>query len=156
MNESLDNKIYNNVHWHVERHSMDSDSWLFTRITNHHDPALCEIDTSSGERAVVTARTTEFNWYALTTRRITGTFNGVDFNVPANRITQCNFGQNPKGYGGVQLAIALVTDADGNSIEFEFETGRAWMAPEYYTSWWVRKCAILNILKFDPKPEAMA
>ena len=156
MNAWPHNKIYNNVHWEILRHSMEPAGWLFTRITNHHESVVRHIDASAGELAVVTAKTAESNWYALTTRRMIGVLDGVNFDIAADKITRCDFGQNAKGHGGVQLATANVTLSGGKSMNFEFETGRAWMAPECYTSWWVRKYAIFDSLKFDPNPKTIA
>ena len=135
---------------------MSPANWLFTRISEHYDCALPNINRTDGELAIVTARTSEFNWYALTTRRIIGETNNASFDVPAAQIVGCDFGRNAKGYGSQQFALATVTCRDGSQVQLEFETGRAWMAPQYYMSWWVRKYVILDVLKFDPTNKTMA
>lgn len=150
MNPWPDEKIYNNVIWEIRRHSMDPELWRYTRIKNHHDEVLASYGPANGERAVVTAVTSDGNWYALTTRRLVGVSYDGPFDVPAHLMTDCTFGDNAKGYGNVELSIATVKQRANGSVTFEFETGKAWMAPEYYVSWWVRKFPILDVFKFDP------
>lgn len=150
MNPWPDERIYNNAIGDIRRHSMNPELWRYTRIKDHHHEVLDSYDATNGERAVVTAVTSNGNWYALTTRRLVGVSYDGPFDVPAHRITDCTFGDNAKGYGNVELSIATITQPEFDSVTFEFETGTAWMAPQYWVSWWIRKFPILDILKFDP------
>jgi hypothetical protein len=150
MTDWPDTKIYNNVIWEIKRHSMSPESWRFTRIDDYHTEVLDSIVASEGERALVTAVTSDRNWYALTTRRLIGFSLDGPFDIPSHTMTDCRFGSNPKGYNDVPFSIATIFQSGTPTATFEFETGKAWMAPEYYTSWWLRKFRILDVLKFDP------
>ena len=153
MNHWPDKKIFNNVLWDIQQNAMGPESWALTRLVDCHASITQHIDSKDGELALVSARTTDSNWYALTSRRIIGEMNQNAFDVLADRITNCNFGMNPKGHRNVKFAVATITHLDGPPVLIEFETGRAWMAPEYYMSWWIRKYAILDVLKFDQNVE---
>ncbi len=150
MNDWPDTKIYNNAIWYIKRHLMSPETWRFTRIENYHTEVLDSFVASEGERAVVTAMTSERNWYALTTRRLIGCSSDGTFDIPAHTMTDCRFGSNPKGYSDVELSIATIFQMGTPVATFEFETGKAWMAPEYYATWWVRKFKLIDVLKFDP------
>ncbi|NLS90994.1 MAG: hypothetical protein GXX96_02255 [Planctomycetaceae bacterium] len=154
MTDWPDAKIFNNVTWEIQRHSITPDEWTYTRISNHHGEIIEQLDKATGERAVVTAMTGDTNWYALTTRRIVGEFDCRRFDVSAHLVAAYDFGRNPKGYGEVQFGVATITGVDGVQTCLEFETGRAWMAPEYYFSWWIRKYPRLDVFKFNPDPNA--
>ena len=156
MNDWPDNKIFNNAIWDIRSHSMSPDDWKFTRIADYHECIVQHVDVASGELPVVTAKTSPINWYALTSRRIIGETDGTPFCVASDRMTRCDFGKNPKGYNDVETDVAMIEHLDGDSVVMEFETGHAWMAPEYYISWWVRKYVILDILKFDPNTKTTA
>ena len=129
---------------------MSPESWRFTRIDNHHEKVLDSYVASDGERAVVTAVTSDNNWYALTTRRLVGVSFDGPFDVSAHLMTDCKFGDNPKGFDDVSLSIATIFQSGEAKATFEFETGKAWMAPQNYVSWWIRKFPILDVFKFDP------
>ncbi len=150
MNPRPDEKIYNNVIWDIRRSSMTPENWRYTRIENHHDEVLNLFGASDGERAVVTAITSNANWYALTTRRLVGVSYDGPFDIPAHLMTDCTFGDNPKGYDNVTLSVATISQSGVATATFEFETGKAWMAPENYVSWWIRKFPILDVFKFAP------
>jgi hypothetical protein len=150
MNSWPDDKIYNNVVWDIRRSSMTPELWRYTRIADHHDEVLDSYVPFTGERPIVTALTSTGNWYALTTRRLTGVSFDDPFDVSAHLVTACNFGDNPKGYNNKELAIATIFQSGVAAATFEFETGKAWMAPENYVSWWIRKFPILDVFKFDP------
>jgi len=156
MNGWPDSKIFNNAIWDIRRHSMAPENWTNTRIENYHEFITKHLDASSGELAIVTAKTLASNWYALTSRRIIGQFENASFDIPAERITKGNFGPNAKGFRDVKIEVATISHLDGPPISLEFETGRAWMAPEYYISWWIRKFPILDVLKYDPNKETPA
>jgi hypothetical protein len=145
-----DEKIYNNAIWEIRRHSMNPESWRYTRIDNHHSDLVDSCGAADGERPIVTAVTCNGNWYAFTTRRLVGVFRDGAFAVPAHLMTDCSFGDNAKGYGNVELSIATISQGEDAPVTFEFETGKAWMAPEYYVSWWIRKFPLLDVFKFDP------
>ena len=150
MNSWPDEKIYNNAIWEIRRHSMNPELWCYTRIENHHEEVLHAYTASGGERAIVTAATSNGNWYALTSRRLVGVSNDGPFDVAAHLMTGCDFGGNPKGYKVIELSVATVFESGVAAATFEFETGKAWMAPEYYVSWWIRKFPILDVFKLDP------
>ena len=150
MTDWPDTKIYNNAIWDIKRHSMSPEAWRFTRIENYHTEVLDSFVASEGERAVVTAVTSDRNWYALTTRRLIGFSFDAPFDIPAQAMTECRFEGNPKGTKDVPLSIATIFQSGTPAATFEFETGKAWMAPEYYVSWWLRKFRMLDVLEFDP------
>jgi hypothetical protein len=145
-----DDKIYNNAIWDIRRRSMDWASWRFTRLENHFSSVSTLLDEDSGERVIVSAITLSGNWYAMTTRRLVGMHAGATFDVLATDMTDCTFGDNPKGHGNVPTDVATITVRDAPLATFEFETGKAWMAPEHYTTWWIRKYPIIDNLRFDP------
>ena len=150
MNAWPDEKIYNNAIWDIRRSSMTPEQWRCTRIENHYEQVLESLECAEGERIVVSAITSDTHWYALTTRRLVGVSRDGAFDVAAHLMTNCTFGDNPKGHNDVQLSIAKISQCDGVSATFEFETGKAWMAPQNYVSWWIRKFPILDVFKFDP------
>ena len=156
MTDWPDKKIHNNVIWDIRRHARTPQEWAFTRIAKHDDCVLQKTNRTDGELAIVTARTTGSNWYALTSRRIIGETDNAAFDVSADRITDCDFGRNPKGYNDEQFGIATITHREGMPVQMEYETGGAWMAPEYYMLWWIRKYSILDVLKFDPNVKTTA
>ena len=80
MTDWPDEKIYNNVIWEIRRNLMTPDQWAFTRIAGHHKEIADRLDSTTGERLVVTALTAGSNWYAMTTRRVVGQYNGDRFN----------------------------------------------------------------------------
>jgi hypothetical protein len=150
MTDWPDDKIYNNAIWDIRRRSMDSESWRFTRLQDHFSCVSTSLDGESGERVIVSAKTLSGNWYAMTTRRLVGMYCGRAFDVLAKEMTDCTFGDNPKGHGNVPTDVATIIVRGASSASFEFETGKAWMAPEHCITWWIRKYPILDSLRFDP------
>jgi len=131
MHDWSDEKIRNIMNWHIERYSMEPETWQFTRLTNHHPEVLKLCNLNPGELPIVTSFITNLSWYALTTRRIIGTYYGCFVDVRTTDVTKIRF-INFKGYGGNQTEIMTLKIIDMPDAQLEFETGVASMAPIYF------------------------
>jgi hypothetical protein len=129
----------------IRRASMDPEGWQFTVIGQLHPMLVGLLTLGSGELPLVSAFLSEDSWYAFTTRRIVSHHHGeTRALVPANGI-KSEFG-NFKGYRGQPIQVATISSDSGKAIRFEYETGKASMAPIYATQYWWRKHPILHKL----------
>jgi hypothetical protein len=145
-----DAKIRSTALWYIGKHTMDPPTWRYTRIGDGHPEVLSRAGLEPGELSLVSFFLSKASWYGLTTRRVVGSYSGRDVSVAAPDIVRDDFGDNPKGYGGVELQVMTLRHANGEEFALQFEAGRAWMAPIYYFSYWKIKYPILDKLKDDP------
>lgn len=129
----------------IRRASMNPEDWRFTLIAELHPQLRGRLPHVPGELPLASAFLSEHSWYAFTTRRIMSHFEGSTNAVdPANGITAA-FG-NFKGVGGDPSQVATISTSSGAAIRFEYETGKASMAPIYASRYWVQKHHILHKL----------
>jgi len=149
MDDWPDTKIRNNAVWYIRKHAMDPESWRYTRLAEHHPEIVHRSGLQSGELPIVTSHISDSSWYALTTRRIIGTYDGCDINCAATDISEDRFG-NFKGYGDAQTEKMILVRTGLPDLRLEYETSKASMAPIYYFRFWSIKYPILDKLKDDP------
>ena len=118
---------------------MDPDEWSHTLIgTLHSEIGQDVFRLSPAELVLVSCHFSPASWYVITTRRIVGTYYGRRSEVPAEDIDEDNFG-NFKGYGQMEREVMTIRSLDSPESRFEFETGKASMAPIYALSTLVPK-----------------
>jgi hypothetical protein len=94
---------------------------------------------------VVSAFLSADSWYVFTTRRIVSHLDVTTRSLdPSHGLTE-RFG-NFKGVGGISRQVAELSTPSGATLRFEFETGKASMAPIYASRYWTQKHPILHKL----------
>ncbi|MGD2179501.1 hypothetical protein [Lusitaniella coriacea] len=128
---------------------MNPESWQYTRLSQHHPEVFHRFTLQPSELAIVTSHISDSSWYALTTRRIVGSYGGCIVDLAATNVTEDRFG-NFKGYGDAQTEIMVLVCSERLDLRLEYETGKASMAPIYYFRFWSIKYPILDKLKDNP------
>jgi len=149
---NTDEKIQDIAVAMIRRHSMNPEEWRFTSIGKLHPGIEQHFELLAGELMLVSAFFSDDSWYAFTTRRIITNYAGCVDTLDPQQGVNSEFG-NFKGYpldNNTQLgAIPRATASLKNPISvlhFEYETGKASMAPIYATQYWCRKHPILHKL----------
>jgi hypothetical protein len=150
MTDWPDKKIRTVAQWYIEKASMDPATWRFTLIGTVH-PAVSErITMQEGELPLVSCFFSDANWYLFTTRRMLGSYRSQQVAVVPTEIVEEKFG-NFKGYRGEETNLLTLTLPDGRTMQLEYETGKASMAPIYYVRFWKIKYPVLDkLLSDDP------
>lgn len=128
----------------IRRHSMDAGSWRHTAIGELH-PGLAELlALDPSELPIASAYFSAESWWAITTRRITGCYQGVISSLDPRYGVGAEWGD----FKGIKRSeaphcpvteVATVTSAKADRpVRFEFETGKASMAPIYGCMFWTR------------------
>ena len=128
----------------IRRHSMDADTWRHTVIGELHagiDPHFALV---SGELPIASGFFSTESWWVVTTRRITSQHEGAATSLDPRYGVESHFG-NFKGIKRSQAPekttseVATVESSNGGGLlRFEFETGKASMAPIYACMFWSR------------------
>ena len=128
----------------VRRHSMDADSWKHTVIGELHSGIAAIWELGNGEQVIASGFFSEESWWAITTRRIASHFQGVATSLDPRFGIESEFG-NFKGIKRSEAPEAPATEvatvklSNGEArVRFEFETGKASMAPIYACMFWSR------------------
>ena len=114
----------------IKRHSLDPKSWRYTNIAVLHPELSRDFRMESGELPLVSCYISPASWYVISTRRVIGMCNGNKVAVDAHRILEDHF-VNFKGIGNKNVEVFTIRTAYDREIRFEFETGKASMAPIY-------------------------
>jgi hypothetical protein len=126
---------------------MDPEEWRFTVIGALHPSLADHLSLAAGELVLASAFFSAASWYAFTTRRIVSHFQSTLQSLDPSQGIRAEFG-NFKGYSGgdnsrlgaVPREAATITAASsGAELHFEYETGKASMAPIYAAMYWIRK-----------------
>ena len=128
----------------IRRHSMDVGSWKYTEIGALH-PGLVELLTLDPcELPIASSYFSTESWWVITTRRITGCYRGEVSSLDPRYGVDAEWG-NFKGIkrseapSSPSTEVATVTSAKTDQpVRFEFETGKASMAPIYGCMFWTR------------------
>lgn len=141
---SFDQEAYRIAVASVRRHSMDPDSWKHTVIGELHSGIAAIWELDPGEQAIASGFLSKENWWAVTTRQVTSKFQGVASSLDPRFGIESEFG-NFKGIKRSEVSeapaieVATVKLSSGEAqVCFEFETGKASMAPIYACMFWSR------------------
>ena len=128
--------------------------WKHTVIGTLH-PALSDrLQLAPDEKVLTSAFLDDADWYAFTTRRVICSHESSIQEVDPTNGLESNFG-NFKGYldgdnrslGTIPREIAVTSArGSGSAVRFEYETGKASMAPIYAARYWELKHPILHKL----------
>jgi hypothetical protein len=128
----------------VRRHSMDINSWKHTVVGALHSDIAGTLELSQGEQVIASGFLSKESWWAVTTRRVATKFQGVVSSIDPRFGVESEFG-NFKGIKRSEAPDAAATEvatvklSNGEAqVRFEFETGKASMAPIYACMFWSR------------------
>ncbi|WP_255990815.1 hypothetical protein [Chitinolyticbacter albus] len=141
MSNVIDQEIHRLAVASIRRSSMDINTWLHTTIAGLHPgiPPMFELDP--GELPLTSGFFSEQSWWVITTRRIACQHAGAAASLDPRFGIEFNF-DNFKGLdqsrqmGALPCSIATITSLEGKALHFEFETGKASMAPIYACRFW--------------------
>ena len=129
----------------IRRFSMDPEEWGFTRIGELHPEIGERLSPEPGELPVVSAFLSAGSWYVFTTRRVVSHFDAETQSLDPSGGLREWFG-NFKGVGEISQQVAELSTPSGARLRFEYETGKASMAPIYAARYWTQKHPILHKL----------
>ena len=120
----------------IKRKSMDIDTWRYTRVGDIHGEVQEQIDLAVGELPIVSCFISNASWYLITTRRIVGNYYGNKLDIKPIEIQEELLGLfktygNFKGSGEKDTEIFTLRTSENKEVWFEYETGKASMAPIY-------------------------
>ena len=128
----------------VRRHSMEAKSWKHTVIGELHSGMAALLELAPEEKVIASGFFSKESWWAVTTRRVTSQFEGVASSLDPRYGIESDFG-NFKGMKrsdapeAPATEVATVRLADGGAeVRFQFEAGKASMAPIYACMFWSR------------------
>jgi len=128
----------------VRRHSMDSDSWKHTVIGELHPGIAAIWELAPNEQVIASGFFSKANWWAITTRQVASKFQGEASTLDPRFGIESEFG-NFKGIKRSEAPEAQATEvatvklsSGAAQVRFEFETGKASMAPIYGCMFWSR------------------
>ncbi len=133
--------------WYIEKHIMAPSEWLYTHVGDAPQEVLSRVELQAGEAPLVSFFLSSESWYLLSTRRIIGASAGLMVSVNSLDVVDERFGDF-KGRSGVTVEVMFLRLSSGLTVELQYETGRAAMAPMYYFTFWRMKYPILH--KFKP------
>jgi len=149
---SFDQEAYRIAVASVRRHSMDIATWQHTVVGELHPgmEALCQL--SPDELPIASGFFSSESWWAITTRRIASRYKGSSSMLDPRFGIEAEFGNfkgikrsEALGVPGTEVAT-VVSAKGGKPVRFEFETGKASMAPIYACMFWSR------VSKLPPNP----
>lgn len=127
----------------VRRHSMDVDAWKWTVIGALHKNMVALCSLGPDELPIASGFFSNESWWVVTTRRIASRHGETSYMLDPRFGIDFSFG-NFKGIKPSEALrapsteVATVTSTKGERACFEFETGRASMAPIYACMFWSR------------------
>ena len=131
----------------VRRHSMTPDQWKHTVIGSIHPELASSFDFLPGERPIASGFFSQASWWFISTQRVVSQYQGVRQELDPRYGVDHEFG-NFKGIKRSESASAPATETatvtslrTKQSVQFEFETGKASMAPIYACMFWSRVTA---------------
>ena len=142
MNDTLEQEAFCIADASIRRHSMDVGTWLHTVIGEVHPGIAAQFLLEPGELCLASGYLSDESWWVISTRRIASRHQGVNASLDPRYGVEYRFG-NFKGITEGEVAgvpgseIATVTSRNGGpAIQFEYETGKASMAPIYACRFW--------------------
>jgi hypothetical protein len=128
----------------IRRHSMDIGSWKHTQIGELHPGLLGILALDPGELPIASAYFSRESWWVITTRRIAGCYRGEVSSLDPRYGVDADWGDfkgikrsEASDSSAMEVATVTSTKAD-RPVRFEFETGKASMAPIYGCMFWTR------------------
>jgi hypothetical protein len=121
--------------------------WPWITVGVLHEELAGRLELEEGELILLSGLFSNESWYAFTTRRIISQFRGVLRSIDPSHGVRYDFG-NFKGYGPdkdddslpdvfvMPMEVATITAADGEFLQFEFQTWEASMLPIAATRYW--------------------
>ena len=131
---------------YIAKHTLKESEWRFTCLDGLPERLVRIVQLNVNERPIVTCFVDAQRWYAMTTRRIFGVFQGARFSCSPLQVTRWQWGDF-KHMGRSEVETATLALADGTHIRVPYETGYAAMAPIYYERFWVVKHPALDRLE---------
>lgn len=157
---ATDYKIREIALTYIAKAVVNGKAWPCTTIGGMHAGLADLLVLGDGELVIATAYFSDESWYAFTTRRIVGRFEGASRQLDPSLGVRHDFG-NFKGYDGwpdrvvergvradvVKREVATISTVDGSAtVQFEYETWEASMIPIYATRYWLIKHPVIDTL----------
>jgi hypothetical protein len=130
----------------IRRHTLNESEWRFTVLDALAQRLDRIVQLDPAERAIVTCFVDAQRWYAMTSSRIFGVFQGSKFSCSPLEVRQWRWGDFKHG-GRSEVETATVALANGTHIRFPYETGPAAMGPIYYERFWTAEYPVLDKLE---------
>lgn len=128
----------------IRRHSMDVEGWGHTVVGELHRGLTKLLALEPGELPIASAYWSTESWWVMTTRRITGCYRGEVSSLDPRYGVDADWGDfkgikrgEAPNAPGTEVATVTSPKAD-RPVRFEFETGKASMAPIYGCMFWAR------------------
>jgi hypothetical protein len=145
-----DEKVHDIAIAMIRRKSMSPEEWQYTCIGRLHHLLAKEFLPALEELVVASAKISSDSWYVFTTRRLLTCFKGRHAEANLAKLERTDFG-NFKGLGAkptrmaeIVTQVAIFNFSDGSELKFEYETGKASMAPIYAAKYWQNKNPVLS------------
>jgi len=126
---------------------MTPDQWKHTVIGCVHPELAPSFDFLPGERPIASGFFSQASWWVISTQRVVSQYHGARQELDPRYGVDHEFG-NFKGIKRSESPSALPTETatvtsvkTKHSVQFEFETGKASMAPIYACMFWSRVTA---------------
>ena len=117
---------------------MNINEWSNTIIEEIHPEVQGLVELQDGELPLVSCYFSAESWYVISTRRLTGLYCGDLKEIDVLDIASERFG-NFKGLSNKKTEVLTITTIGNSEVKFEYETGKASMAPIYAISTLVPK-----------------
>jgi len=127
---------------------MDPETWNYTLIGELHPQIESKGLLKKEEIPLVSCYFDKASWYTITTRRILGFYYTHNIAVEVISVIEDHSG-NFKGFGNKEREVYTVKTKDTPEIRFEYETGKASMAPIYALRTLIKKIGKPNTEQDD-------
>jgi hypothetical protein len=121
---------------YINRHTASKTEWCFTILDALAQRLSRVVKLSENERPIVSCFVSAQRWYAMTTTRVFGIFDGSPFSCSPLDVTQWRWGDFKHG-GRSEVEVATLSIANGTHIRLAYETGPAAMAAISYERFWI-------------------
>lgn len=138
-------KVRSAALFYIRKHTAKETDWRFTLLDALPQRLGRIVHLNANERAIVTCFVNAQRWYAMTTARVFGIFDGSQFSCSPLDVTQWRWGDF-KHAGRSEVEVATLSVANGTHIKVAYETGLAAMGPLYYERFWSIKYPVLEKL----------
>ena len=131
---------------YIRNHTVKEPEWRFTVLDALAQRLARIVQLDTDERAIVTCFVDAQRWYAMTTARVFGIYQGSKFNCSPLDVRQWRWGDF-KHAGRSEVEVATLALANGTHTKVSYETGPAAMGPIYYERFWTIKYPLLERLE---------
>lgn len=138
-------KIHSTALEYIRTHSSKQPDWRFTVLDALAQRLARIIQLDTDERPIVTCFIDAQRWYAMTTARVFGVYQGARFNCSPLDVSQWRWGDFKQG-GRSEVEVATLALANGTHAKLPYETGPAAKGPIYYERFWTIEYPILKKL----------